>query len=51
MESFFVSYPWGHVCFSLDNAKATADSVAEQLRLTNKFYILLNLYYIHKAQK
>ncbi|CAG5011737.1 unnamed protein product [Parnassius apollo] len=29
MRSFFASYPWGRVCFSLDDPNVVADSVAD----------------------
>ncbi|CAG4978252.1 unnamed protein product [Parnassius apollo] len=31
MRSFFASYPWGRVCFSPDDPKVVADSVADVL--------------------
>ncbi|XP_013161244.1 PREDICTED: uncharacterized protein LOC106113067, partial [Papilio xuthus] len=29
MRSFYASYPWGQVCFNLDNPDAVADSIAD----------------------
>lgn len=39
MRSFVASYPWGHVCFQLEDPSAVADSIADVILQGMELYI------------